>query len=596
MQRAEQEDAAPAASSSDPVRPTDRAEASGPEQPQGRAGDRTDRSTEQTARRRLPGGWGTALAVLLGVLAGVLLFLPHRGGWVGHNGDHYYYASTALQYAGVGYDESLHRASEYFQYPDPATRLDLGYLDPAVAPLIYPRVVLGLVAVPAIHRYGLPGIWAPGLIFGSVGVALLIALARRQLGRAGVILVPALIGVTGYACEFMFGIYLEAPVILAAAAMLLTFPLGTARRGWWYAVAAAGLVPVMMLSRQVPLLPLGMALGGWLWAWIGTRRVRNRWLPFAATITPVTVASYGLVAIWAPYDVLPYLFDKTRTSTTGELIGALPAMWRQTLGADARHLLANDRPIFVVTALGLVGLVLAIRNPLAGVFLGSLGSGVVTELLNGQPNDFRYLSPSLPPLLLLGALAGVWLGRRALHPALRTMGLRGRAWPGSDLLRPEPGAEPRPDAGAGSLAREGSGPQPRRLRAFGALRAPVLAAGVWLTVVGLLIGTVAVHRAAPIEGALSLPVQAEGYSGTWPFTVRSGTLICAGSDYQIWFVSPDGVRYALSGTAMADSLTTPRALELAPRRIRYSWPEIKPLLSVGMRLCGTGRAFQAEAP
>ncbi len=97
----------------------------------------------ELARGRSPRRWWVSLLVgVLGLLAGVQAFLPHRHAWVGHNGDHYYYASTALQYAGVGYEESLRVATAYFHYPYSPTQLDLGYLNPAVAPLIYPRVAV----------------------------------------------------------------------------------------------------------------------------------------------------------------------------------------------------------------------------------------------------------------------------------------------------------------------------------------------------------------------------------------------------------------------------------------------------------------------
>ena len=66
------------------------------------------------------------LAWVVGLLLGVAVFVPHRGEWVGHNGDHFYYASTALQYAGVRYDTSLRLVTEYFRYPNDATQLDLG--------------------------------------------------------------------------------------------------------------------------------------------------------------------------------------------------------------------------------------------------------------------------------------------------------------------------------------------------------------------------------------------------------------------------------------------------------------------------------------
>jgi hypothetical protein len=544
---------------------------------------------------------GTALLWLVGLLLGVAAFAPHRQAWAGHNGDHYYYASTALQFAGVDYDTSLRITAEYFHYPFSANKLDLGYLNPTVAPLIYPRVMLGLLALPAVHLLGIRGVWFPGAACGLLSLLVMMRLAGRRVGPVAVLAIPVLVGVTRYAPEFMFGIYLEAPVVLATAAMLLAFPLGAARRGWWHAAAAAGLVPLMMLSRQVPLLPVGMVLGAWLWAWVGSRRLRNRWLPFVLTVTPTTVVTYGLLARWAPYDVLPFLYAKTNSRTAAELIGNLPAMWRQTVGVDTQDVLQHDPALLLVTALGLVGLLLAVRNPVAGVFLGSLGSGVVTELLNGQPNAFRYLSASLPPLLLLAALALACGVRLTARWVSRVWGLYtpsererrwGRDWTGASLLRAEPSIDrPAPD-GEAARARPIAG---RRARS-GRLAAPALAAGVWLAVLAVLVGTLATHRAASLQGAPSLTVSADRHRGQWPFTVPTGTLICAGSDFEIWFVAPDGTRYALSGTAMADSLLTPRAVVLAPPGIDYGWTPVNPLITAGMRLCEPRRGFQAGAP
>jgi hypothetical protein len=535
--------------------------------------------------------WWVSLAVaVLGLLAGAALFLPHRSAWVGHNGDHYYYASTALQYAGTGYEESLRIATDYFDYPYSATQLDLGYLSPAVAPLIYPRVVLGLLSVPAVAGWGISGIWVPGLVCGALSVLLLLVLAVRHVGRAGLFAVPLLIGLTRYAPEFMFGIYAEAPVILATTLLLLAFPLGRSRRTWWHAVAAAGLVPIIMLSRQVPLLPIGMALGGFVWAWLGTRRLRNPWLPFAATVVPATVISYGLLSIWAPYNALAFLYTKTGTTTLGGLVGALPAMWSESIGADWGDLVTDDAAMLVVTGLALVGFGLVIRNPLAGVFLGTAASGAATELLNGQPNGFRYLAPSLPVVLVLAALTIAW----AVHQLPRLLRQTPRDWPGAALLC----SQQRTRAAVVHVLPDG---RMRISRPEDPTRAPtrwgpaVAAVGAWFAVAVTLGGAVAVHRPAPVEGAAHQQVSSATVPGPWPFTVQEGTLVCSGQDYQVWFVAPDGVRYALTGTAMAASLWTPRVLDLAPGRFAYSWPEVKPLISEGMRLCGSDRTFQREA-
>jgi hypothetical protein len=264
-------------------------------------------------------------------------------------------------------------------------------------------------------------------------------------------------------------------------------------------------------------------------------------------------------------------------------------MWGDSLGVDWAQLVGQDPAMLVVAALGLAGLVLAGRNPVAGVFLGSMASGWATELLNGQPNAFRYLSPSLPPLLLLGALAVAW----PVHLLPRVLGLTARAWPGSGLIqpvrRPAPGTvHVLPDGRMRIVRAAPAGTPPTR---WGPVAA---AAAAWVAVTAAITGAVVVHPAAPLEGAAREYLAAESFPHVWPFSALDGTLVCAGSDYQMWFVTQDGVRYALSGTAMASSLWTPRVLTLAPVRYTHGWPELRPLLTEGMRLCGAGRVFQGK--
>jgi hypothetical protein len=77
------------------------------------------------------------------------------------------------------------------------------------------------------------------------------------------------------------------------------------------------------------------------------------------------------------------------------------------------------------------------------------------------------------------------------------------------------------------------------------------------------------------------------YGPKWPFRVPSGTLTCAGDDYEVWFTASDGTRYALSGSAMARSLLTPRAESIrAGNTPGHVWTHVMPILNQGMLLCG----------
>ena len=247
-------------------------------------------------------------------------------------------------------------------------------------------------------------------------------------------------------------------------------------------------------------------------------------------------------------------------------------MWSQSIGVDWTKLVSQDRPMLMVAALGLVGFVLVLRNPLAGVFLGTFASGAATELLNGQSNEFRYLAPSLPVVLLLAAFAIAWM----VHLLPRLLRQTPCDWAGVALRR----SQNRVRSGVVQVLPDGRmrinrPEEPGHVSSrWGAAAA---AMGAWFMVAGVLAATVVAHQQSPIEGAAYKQVSASTASGPGPSAVEAGTLVCAGDDYQIWFVTPDGVRYALSGTAMAASLTTPRILDLASGRFAYAWPEVKPL-------------------
>ena len=66
----------------------------------------------------------------LGLLLGLVAFALHARSWVGHNGDHIYYTSIALQFSGVPYDQALQTTTQHFHYPAPWGVLDQGSRSP----------------------------------------------------------------------------------------------------------------------------------------------------------------------------------------------------------------------------------------------------------------------------------------------------------------------------------------------------------------------------------------------------------------------------------------------------------------------------------
>jgi hypothetical protein len=501
-------------------------------------------------------------------------------GATGPADDRGYVVAAALRAAGVPYERALRDTGTYLGRPADAGRLDVGQLDPAVAPARAPRTVLGLVASPVVRRVGPDGVRLAAVACGALALAVLLALAGRLVGATALVAVPVLVAGTRFGPQVLTGLHDEAALLLGTVLFLATLPLGDARRGWGHAVAAAGLVPVLLLSRPVVLLPVGAVLGGWLWASAGSRRLRNPWAPFVLTVLPATAASIAALWWWTPSD--PRLLLTAPTGDDGA--AGLSRLAGQLLRADLDRLLAADPGLLAVLAVGLAGLVATLRNPVAGVTLGVLGAGTAAGVLDGASDGLRCLAPALPLLLVLAALvvaAGVRALRRLAGRSLPRLAPPDGEWRPAALLRPY-----RAPARRFELDRAGPGPGLTAASAVGA----------WVAAIAVVAGTAAAHRPVPPARSASAPVSAARLGAAWPLTVPGGTLSCAGQDHQLWFVPADGRRYAVSGTALAATSTDPSVLELAVPDDRYGWPSLVPLLSEGLRICGAGRAFGQAPP
>jgi hypothetical protein len=491
------------------------------------------------------------------VLAALALQWSHSS-WRPINGDHYYYAATTLQRVGVPYDLAIPQTTAFFPYTRPSFLLDGGFLSPIRAPLIYPRVVLSAVGQPFVSAFGLRGLYVPGIGFGCLTVLLVTLLAKRRIGGAGAIVMPMFLLGSTVALDFFFGLYTEAPVIACVAGLLWFLPLaGRARRGWPAAFAAAGLVPILLLSRQVPVLPVAMVAGGWLFASVGQRRLRNAWLPFVVTVTATTVACYVALNIWAPYNPLTYLQVATDSSSLTETLTKLPGLFATAMRAEIVTALQQDPFGVVLVLLALGGIAILRLNPLVGVAIGAELAGLLTVFLNGTATFWRYESAALPVIALLGAATVQALWCR---------------------LRGEPLALP-------IASTESVSEAPATARTY------LPAVAVWAVTVALVGVTVADYRPAVIDPAQSVAVSS-ATTQPWPFTVPSGRLICAGTDYEVWFDGSDGQRYALSGTAMARSFLTPRATSIRIDKAAWDWPAGHALIDRGMQLCRAGRHYR----
>jgi hypothetical protein len=488
------------------------------------------------------------------VLVGLTLLALRFSGplWIGHNGDHAYYTAMTLQYGEVDYARSLRKVAQYFDYAEWSYSLDYGFLNPVVAPLIYPRPVYPLLAALPVHVLGMKAMYLPGLAAGAVATVAIGMLVLRQTRAAAGLLVLPLLFSTHLFTEFVFGIYTDAFVVALVALIMLALP-WNGPKTWAHVTIVCALAAVMLLARQVPLVPLGIVGGGWLWACIRDRRLRNDWFPYLVAGVPATIVSYLLISKWAPYDPSAFMKMKTETDSTLQAMSQVWELLDRGLTIDAGFVWHVDKfvlPLFVLT---LVGLWLCRRSPLAGVFVGLFLAGFITTSLNGANTEFRYMTPALPAAAMLVAEVIVRVVRLARARSRQPVEPETADWPV---------------------------PRFRMARVSAALSV--------ISLVAFVIATVAIHQPASLENARSMEVS-RATMEEWPLGVSEGTLLCAGDNRQMWFRAPDGTLYAASGSAMARSFFRPRITELASGEVPYAWPEFQPLLDAGERLCtGSG--------
>lgn len=437
------------------------------------------------------------------------------------NGDHMYYASMMLQYAGTPYLQSLDETAAYFRYPGDWHKAY--FLNPDRAPLIYPRSALPLLGTPLVPAMGVAAIFVPGILCGLATVLLLVLLARRW-GVRWALAPPLLVFLLSPAFAwYATGLYTESILALVVVGAALCLPLAGRRPGLSGTVWLAVLAVVGGLTRQAGLVVPAMVVAGLLGAVLlarGRRREELRlwaWPTAAALVGGLGVTA--VVSVWAPYDVLA--FTRSRSGGNGVVSTVVQAFLARPrdLVDSLKVSPAGSGLVLLLLVVGVPCALWLLREPLGWVILGAASFPVATASLNGT-DTLRYVSPVYPLLVLA---IGV-----VLHRAVAAR-------------RGEPTAPPAPVA------------SPRWLSPT----STVLAVVTGLLLVG---ATVAVYRPAPLQPVGV--VTAEELGKLWPLDVPSATAYCGGDDGQVWLES-DGRSYALSGTALARrGLLEPSAAQL----------------------------------
>ncbi len=318
-------------------------------------------------------------------------------------GDALYYTAMTYHYAGHSLQESIRLTGVYFHDPK-IGRLHLGFDNPRVAPLIYPRVVYPAMSVPFVMLFGGAGMYVVPLlsaIFTAWGLTRLFARlfpAEVALAVAGLFLLSTAFRSYGA------GLFTEAPTLAFVTALLLLLPIGGRRFGPAAAAGCALLLVAITFCRQSAPVLVSAVCAACLWTAIRQRSLRgNPWTPAVLVLLPVGLAATAVLQWWAPYDVLWWYAHINHEPSVRVALHHLPRhFWHNTV-ADSRRYFKTDAAMMILWVGALVSCLTAFRSERTALFLGALVPSAVVTTLNGVPSSFRYYVPMYPILLLAAA-------------------------------------------------------------------------------------------------------------------------------------------------------------------------------------------------
>jgi hypothetical protein len=454
-------------------------------------------------------------------------------GWPWRNGDHMYYVSSAIEMSGIGYTKALLLTAEIFSdWPGWYQDLDLGFQSLDSAPLIYARSVLPLSMALGYKVFGAAGLALPTLIAALIAT---VALLRWMYIQRGALLASSALVVMSGSLLFVkygTGIFTESFLILITVLWLYLLPFSEKSRKHGYAIAGF-VISIFILGfvRQVPLLPLSVLFMGWFSSLLITRKFFNVWFSYAMAGGIATVATYFVVSRWAPLGGYTPSTLSQSTSAISNRAGTegYTSIWgwaKFGIQYTTENILVADKFMLALLPLFFLGSWNLRRTAMPYVALGVIATSA-PYLLAAYP-EYRFFSTGIVFFLVVCAF-----GLYALIPKM--------------LKQDEI------DTGSSGF-NNGSEKSIK-----------IVTISLIAVVIVQLMATIYVYRPNTSDLVMSEPVGV-----AFPALInQEGQLECYGNNAQVWLITPDGKRYAVSGTALSHGYNSLKATSAKQKIARY---------------------------
>jgi hypothetical protein len=318
-------------------------------------------------------------------------------------GDALYYTAMAFRYSGHDLHDAIRLTGEYFHEPN-IERLNYGFTNPVIAPLIYPRVVYPGLSVPFVLLMGGTGMWVVPLLSSIFILWGMTRLLTRLFTAEIALTVMAVFILTTAFLEYLTGAFTEAPTVAFVVAILMMMPLGgrvfTTRDG----IICSVLIVLVTFSRQAAPVVVAAIMTAWLWEALGRRSLRgNPWTKPVLWLLPVGVVASLIQRWWAPYDVVAWFVRVNHEPSTRSAFSHFPEIAWHLMVKDATTYFGHDLGMLAIWSLGLLAIFIRPLSVRTGLLLGGLIPSIVLATLNSLPSSFRFFLPMYPFLILSAA-------------------------------------------------------------------------------------------------------------------------------------------------------------------------------------------------
>lgn len=307
--------------------------------------------------------------------------------------DSMYYTAMAFHYTGLAQDdarEAILAASESEGWETPPVESLFGW------GLVQPRVVYPALSAPFVLLFG-----TQGMLVVPILSMLFVVLAgyRAMLGRYGhgpTLAVTMLL--VGSHFVFYWGTAMLTEGLAAAigTGIFLTLPIWRESRKWDLLICT-GLILAMAFTRQAAVIPAGAIVVAALGYTITSKKLWNRWTPFASWAMVTAIGSQLFQRrLWPTFSIRNHYFGRVaEADNLTDAVLAVPSVLKHIFTLDFAQYKMRDQALLLLIVVAAASFVVLWNKTEAHLLAGAVAATLLINVLNGTPTSFRYAMPGL---------------------------------------------------------------------------------------------------------------------------------------------------------------------------------------------------------